>query len=288
MLPISVVIPAPHGIKHCPSLAGLAGTAGRDDVEIIVVDGSIDTQTAPPFPVAQHVRKPGAGIFTLRREGFARASHEWIVLTEDHCVLPADFLEGHRAAIGKGSNAALLWGGVDSISITTRTAMTNYFFSYREHWPAAPRAAGPSIANLAIRKSALDANELAVDGGFEFLTLPRLLREGLCTEAGQARVDHAVTLSLAGCCRSYFNNARATAGLRRDLFRETAYQRACWTAGHLRNYMLRRPVSVLKSLKGVYPGRWLLAPGLAALSLSLGLGTVAGTLFGAGNSQHKI
>jgi len=277
--PLSLVIVAPEGVSRCLPFAHLAEQDNRENVEVVVADASSEELPADGIPNVRHLRMPGASVFALRRAAIAAASHEWVVVTEDHCRLMPGFFAAYRDAIREHPAEDLFSGSVINASKPTVASMANYFFDYFEHWAGGKaRPNRPAISNLIVRKRVLRNADLALDGGFEFVALPRLAASGRYAQCPGAIVDHVQNGSLLEDCLGHLRNGKCTLACRHGLHGERIGTMARHLAHHCVVVAILRPLAIIRSLRGAYSRTWAVAPSLFLLGFSHALGAIAGFL----------
>jgi len=286
MIPLSLAITVPDGTASCLPLRQLAAMGDSEKIEVIVADGT-DAPVPSGSPAMVHLRMPGADTLTLRRAAIARASHEWVVVIEDHCVLDPGFFAAYREAILAQPGIDLFSGAVTNETGPNPSSMANFLFGYCDHWPKSrARPSGALIANLAVRKSAIGDEALACDGGFEFETLARLGQASRYAHCARAVADHVQNGSLLECCRARFRNGRSTAASWRSYARESGWALARHCFQHASTLAVRRPLYVLRSIRGAYPSRWVLAPHFFLLGASQAVGAMVEVLSGSGSKDR--
>jgi hypothetical protein len=214
---ISVVIIAPGGVGQCPFLDEMLADAAEQSDEVIVADGSIST-----LPVHRaglvHLSVPGASSFRLMREGFLRATGDWIVSGEDHCRLLPGGLAAYRAAIEEQPQVDLFSGTLVNETSVSDWSYACFLHNFHSYWPAGRTPpSGASRANLIVRRTAILPSELQSDGGLVWQTFPRLTETGRYAHCAGAVSDHVKPLAGAGALRHQFLVARQFVALERQL-----------------------------------------------------------------------
>ncbi len=290
MQTLTLVITSPRSSVNCLPLRSLGALADDPRLNIIFSSGAV---TAPPLPDGSRIvmnHCPGAGPFTLRRTALALAAQQpgdWVVLTESHCKLKPDFFAAYFQAMADHPEADLLFGPVVNETSIRPAEMVNFLYSYYAYWPPTkmlPPSA--SIANVAIRKSALSAADLAGDAGFEAVILPRLAQRQAYVPG--ALVDHVEIGRLGDFCRNQFHNGRACLDAIQPLLGGTARARRRHLWAHCAATLLDMPRAARKSLKGIPVDIALLGPKLSLIGAAHTLGAVTGYFFGPGDSNQKI
>src|SRR6185312_5204678 len=191
---ISVVVTAPHGIAHCPYLDDLLSQADGQTLELVIADGASDYVDRSRVGL-RHLSVPG-GINALITEGDRQSFGEWVIVTEDHCRFLPGFIESYRDAIRDNPDVDVFSGAVDNLTSPSRWAGSIFMIGLRTYWTQSKRPpANAANANLMVRRSAILASELAVDGGLLNLTVRRLVEAGRYRHCPTAIVDHVLYLT---------------------------------------------------------------------------------------------
>jgi hypothetical protein len=221
-LDYSIVITAPFGFETCIFLDDWIRELGDTPAEIVVADSRPDAVDRSSGPI-RHLRLPNARFLGLMTEGAKVARGKWVLVTEDHCRPLPGVIANYAARIARSPQADLIAGGVDNLTSRSPWSFAVFSIGLSEVWrESRSPPAGASNANLMIRRSAIQPEELEVPGGLLMLAVPRLARSGrmaLCTEA---LVDHIVDLDGSGvvdfvfeCTYRSISEQRAIVGPRR-------------------------------------------------------------------------
>jgi hypothetical protein len=287
MIAFSLVVTAPKGISKCLISDTLVSEADGAALELVIADGSEDIVDISR-PGLQHIRLPGRAVFTLRRTGLSHASNDWIVLLEDHCKPMPGLLAAFSNAIRNYPAVDLFSGAIENKTSTSPWSWANVlytghrFFSFSHR---RPRTA--SISNLAIRRSALCDSELAHDGGFEVLTLPRLTRSGRYMHCAGAVVDHVQPRTWSKGCATHFHNARCHGAFQRAL--RDKLGRAWLVESVWAFYGITvRPLRIMLDLRATEHFKLSTLPKLVLLGLAAGAGRLWGLLTGPGLSAQEL
>lgn len=131
---ISVIVTAPHGISKCLYLDAYLAMEDAQSLEIIVVDEKLAGDAAPDQRV-RHISAKGRTVQGLIAAGLRHASHDWILITEDHCLPMADVVTRYRAAIMKHPAADIFAGSVDNLTSTSPWSDAAYKTGLGAFWP---------------------------------------------------------------------------------------------------------------------------------------------------------
>jgi len=195
MEPISVVVTAPNGIADCVYLDDLSEGADGETLQIVVMDGASNYVDQSRRGI-RHISAPGCRIHGLIAIGIRNAELEWVLVTEDHCRPLPGFLDAYREAIRAHPGVDLFSGATENLTSTAPWSFANFLVGLPDFWPAVEQnPKNASNANLLIRRSAIRPSELASEGGFLNLTLPRLRASARYAHCVDAVVDHVLPLS---------------------------------------------------------------------------------------------
>ena len=272
---VSAVITAPRGIKSFVYLDDLTAQADACRLEIVVVDGSADYVDCSR-PNLRHISKPGASIQGLITEGLVRATGEWILVTEHHARPLPGILAAYSEAVGANPGIDLFSGEAENLTSISPWAFANFLIGLGDFWPSAhPQPNTASNANLLVRRSAILPSELALEGGFLYLTIPRLVAAGRHRHCAGAVVDHVLPLSFSEAFAFQYHCAATGTASRRDTVpRRPAPVQALRDGLAFVQFSVVAPCRLMSSLYGTphFRGRTVLRVAL------LGLATAAGVL----------
>lgn len=197
MITVSAVITAPRGIKSCVYLDDLIAQADACRLEIVVVDGS-DDYVDYSRPNLRHISKPGASIQGLITQGLVQATGEWVLVTEHHARPLPGLLAAYSEAVEANPGIDLFSGEVENLTSISPWAFANFLISLGDFWPSAhSQPSTASNANLLVRRCAILPSELALEGGFLYLTIARLVAAGRHGHCAGAVVDHVLPLTFS-------------------------------------------------------------------------------------------
>jgi hypothetical protein len=273
---ISVVVTAPYGIGACYYLDELLAKADGQTLEIVVADGS-SSYVDQSRTGLRHVSAPGRRLQGLITLGIRNSTYEWVVVTEDHCRPLNGFIEGYLDAIRDNKDIDLFSGAVENITSTSPWSFAVFMMGLRNYWPKATRLpSGASNANLMVRRRAILASELELDGGLLYLTVPRLIRSGRYKHWPLSMVDHVLDVSWWQAMKHQFNCTwNAVAVIRETLSTPSnpiQIIRDCQTAVR---YACLLPLSVIKQFRGTSQSTFAAALRLMLLGILAGTATVA-------------
>jgi hypothetical protein len=288
MIPISIIVSAPHGISECLIPPELLATADGSSLELIFADASGE-YVDQSRPGLKHLNVQGAGLFAMIQAGLACAGNDWIFFIEDHGRPLPGLLETYRAAIADNPEVDLVFGSIENLASVSPWSDACFFYNKLDYWPAARQAPKlPSLTNLMVRRTAILPSEISEAGGFQFGTYPRLLAAGRILYCPEAVVDHVRWFTLRTALTSGFHAARAVTALAASRGAQAKPDRLL-RDGLVAVYgFTYQPWRVMRGLRGTSRASWLMGIRLVAIGLARAAGTVWGHIAGAGDSAVKI
>lgn len=288
VIPISVVVSAPHGISQCLIPPDFFAAADGRSLELVVADAS-ENYVDRSRPGLTHLDARGAGIFELIQAGLQRARNDWILVVEDHGRPLPGLLDTYRAAITAHPEVDLLFGGIENMTSVSPWSFACFFYNKLDYWPAAGLTPTlPSLANLMVRRAAILPSELADVGGFQFASYPRLLAAGRLLYCPQAVVDHVRWFTPGTAMTTSFHGARSVTAAAKASRGGPATQRLLrdgLVAAYGFTYL---PWRLMRSLRRTPQGTWLMGLRVVAIGLARAAGMLWAHIAGAGNSAVKI
>jgi len=197
-----------------PQVAAVGG-------EIIVGDGhgaALDAARASASDRLSWLRIPGASVFELRARAVERARGEIVALTEDHCIVGADWCAQILEAFRLHPDAVGVTGPVLNGSTEHLIDWANFVHTFGAFFPPVNNAQqhrAPPAANVAYRRSALGSGPFA-PGWIELDLCGRLFREQQYHMHDAITVTHVQSHGFWGTLRAHFDNGRSTTGLDRS------------------------------------------------------------------------
>jgi len=174
---ISVLLPTVNPWPWVSSaLAALLSQTGAPPFEALVLDGpGAALSAAHPDPAVRWLRLPGKDSFALRAAGIAAARGAIIAVSEDHCIVPSDWLASIAAAHDADARSALV--GV-TVNHPDSSAMdrANFVLTFAGQNPSRLDIRWdrlPVPTNLSFKRAALPPESLGA-GELEYAWLARL------------------------------------------------------------------------------------------------------------------
>jgi hypothetical protein len=212
------------GARILETLNALRTQKGSPAYEVIVADRRLDAVTeliGLDFPEVQVIRcAASTSLPELRTLAFDRARGDYIVVTEDHCVPPQDWLASLAEAFGLAPERTVAVGGaVENGVCETAIDWATFFCEYSTF--VGPIRSGPAKAlpgmNVAYLRSAMSELDRAVllEGFWETTVHPILARKGLILYlSNSVCIVHKKKFSFSLFARQRFLYSRYYAGLR--------------------------------------------------------------------------
>jgi hypothetical protein len=259
-----------------PQIAAVGG-------EIIVGDGhggALDAAKAAATDRLTWIRNPGASVFELRARGVEAARGEIVALTEDHCIVGADWCEQILEAFARNPAAMGVTGPVLNGSTDSLVDWANFLHTFGSYFPPVnqtQRDRCPPSANVAYRRSVIGAGPIA-PGWMELELNPRLFFDRLFHVHDGITVTHVQSHGFWGTVRSHFHNGRTTTGLHRESF---SRRQLPWN-------QFRGAMRSMGGDERLRPALRASMPLLFLMSCCHAAGEVVGILAGPGQSPAKL
>ena len=291
----SIIIASVNGLPFIAEcLASLENQRGEIEAEIVVVDCT-DEKTrmhiASNFPSVRLIELEGRpGIPEMRAIGMRAASGDYLVITEDHCIAPRNWLE----EISRAHNAgyAVVGGGVENGSCSRLVDWAVFLCEYSSFMPPVEAGEVESVAgnNVSYSREAISRVDENVRTDFwEYFLQAELKQQGVkFLSVPAVEIVHKKEFGFFYFLSQRFHYSRSFAAMRRK--RSTISRQLM--------YLAYIPVSVVHLTwriitnvrrKGKYQRELLLSfPFLAMFMCSYAFGELVGQLFGSGNSLAKV
>lgn len=294
---ISFLISGVEAWPHCKStLDSISGDAFEKYGEIIIVSNHPEV-----FPEVQGIYQgnnsspqvfiyPHEDIFSLRRLGLAHCTGEWIVLLEDHNIVPTAWIDFLTQIINSNQSDQVLVTALKNGSETTRIDQANFLFNFGAYLPAVSHMSFdriPVIAGACFHRSIIHDLAGLKDGELELIYLPALYRNGKTRYISQFSINHVQSNTRISTCQMHYFNARACAGLLKQLNGNRIDWKMFWLHLHSPIYFFKKWTfsPYKKILELGYGHCWFY---LILLGIIYGYGSVIGWLFGKGQSAMKL
>jgi len=218
-VPLSVVLAT---IEPWPDLANclavLEPQIERVGGEIIVGDGhgeALDPRIVAKAKRIKWIQRPGASVFDLRAAGAEAARGEIVALTEDHCLVGADWCQQILSAFRDHPESMAVTGPVLNGSTEALIDWANFLHTFGSYFPpvnSRQRDRCPPAANLAFRRSVIGDGPIA-PGWLELELGPRLFYDGKVYLHEGITVTHVQSHGFWRTLAMHFDNGRSTTGL---------------------------------------------------------------------------
>jgi hypothetical protein len=304
--PTLELVPETSGLDHEPCVSVLLPTtqpwpavsAALDSLlsqieppafEILVLDG--DGQALRGIhldPAVRWIRLPGLDSFALRAAGIAHARGSVVAITEDHCLVPADWIASIDAVHRADASPAIV-GAVCNHpeSATSALDRANFLLTFAGQTPDRLRLTHgrlPVPTNISFKRAAL--GKTLAPGELEYRWLAELLREKSLSTATSVVIEHRQSWGKAIWAVHVASGRSYGATVRNAPFRTRAAWWLRFPFVPLR--LMRLVLSELRQGAGGRPWTFVdavCATGLIAANLS---GQFLGALTGPGASRHRL
>ncbi len=276
-----------------PCLDSLHAQIAAVDGEIVLGDGSalgVPTDAQRRYPRLRLLHRPGSSVFRLRAEGVDESRGAIVTVTEDHCVVAADWCARILAAHQSHPDAAAIGGAVENGATTTWIDWASFFLVNGASMPPIANGSRRAIAlqaNVSYKRAALPPRAEAL-GQMEWILNQDLRRGGgTLVNDDTIRVSHVQSLGVAATCRIHYDDGRTIAA-----FRLARMGSAEWWL-RLAACPAMPPLLVGRALvhvlgKGRTGAVAASVPWMLVLASCKAWGNVLGFLFGAGTSPERI
>lgn len=285
------------GERILETLDALHKQVGNHKLEILLADrlgNEISERIRREYPDVRIIEcPPDMDLPAMRTEALRHASGKYILVTEDHCVPPADWLQKFTDAFKQHTNAAVIGGCVVNGVTDTALDWATFLCEYAPMSPPIKNGPTANIAgmNVAYRRGIFkDVDENILKTGFWETTLhPVLHEQGLLLVAdGNVVINHCKKFSLRLFLRQRFVYSRYFAGIRFP--REARTRRYLYTLASL----ALPPLLTFRFFRNARHKEYVrahlteAAPYLFLFYLVWGFGEAWGYLFGPGKALQEI
>lgn len=285
------------GDRILETLEALHTQEGSAALEILIADrlgNEVTVAIRRKYPDVTIIEcGPETDLPTMRTEALQRASGRYVLVTEDHCVPPSDWLKRFSDAIARYPDAAAIGGCVINGVTDTGLDWATFLCEYASMLPPIETGPAANIAgmNVAYRREILTGvDQTILKSGFWETTLhPMLRRQGyLLVADGDVRIYHCKKFSLRLFLRQRFVYSRYFAGIR--LPRKARLRRLLFAGASLALPALLavRFVRDARHKATIRTHLSVAAPYLLLFYCVWGLGEAWGYLFGARDALQEI
>ncbi len=205
------------------TLEALNRQRGDQVFETVIVDRLKDTvseRIRSEYPAVRLIECPEeTDLPTMRTLAMQHSRGARVLVTEDHCIPPADWLEKISAVFACYPEAAVVGGAVENGLTETALDWATFLCEYAALSPPIETVPAANVAgmNVAYRRETLDsADEKLLTAGFWETTLhPVLRRQGqLLVADDEIRISHCKRFSFGFFLRQRFHYSMYYAGNR--------------------------------------------------------------------------
>jgi Glycosyl transferase family 2 len=279
-------------------LDALRDQKGAPSYETVIADRRLDWVTElidVDYPEAQVIRCAAAtSLPELRALALDRARGDYIVVIEDHCVPPRDWLANIFVAFRAAPQGTVaVAGAVENGACDTAIDWATFFCEYSAF--VGPVRSGPAESlpgmNVAYLRTAIIEldRSILLDGFWETTVHPVLSRNGLVLYLSNlVWIAHKKRFSFALFARQRFLYSRYYAGLRFRRNQLAARWAMCVLAAALPPLILFRIGRNLAVKKRLFPQFIRALPYLTVFALIWAWGEMVGYACGAGDALPRI
>src|SRR5262245_28363601 len=279
------------------TLDALRAQEGSPPYEVIIADRRLDEVTELIYaqhPEARILRcSAGTSLPELRTLAFESARGDYIVVTEDHCVPPKDWLASIFEAFRVAPVRTVAVGGaIENGVCDTALDWATFLCEYSAF--VSPIRSGPTTVlpgmNIAYRRSAITKLDRAVlrCGFWETTAHPPLAQQGVLYLSDEIRILHKKKFSFRLFARQKFLYSRYYAGLRGSQAQLAARWAMCGLTLALPPLLLVRIVRNLMSKTRLLPQLARALPLMTVFVFIGAFGEAVGYICGPGDTLSQI
>ena len=285
------------GDRILETLESLHEQEGDASVEVLLADrlrDDISARIRREYPDVRLIEcSRETELPTMRTLALLQATGRYVVVTEDHCVPPRDWLRKFAGAFEKNPDAVAIGGCVVNGVTDTALDWATFLCEYAPMSPPIESGPTPNLAgmNVAYRRRIFESvDEAILKSGFWETTLHPVLhdRGHLLVADGNILIYHCKKFSLRLFLRQRFVYSRYYAGIRfrrEELTRRFVFALASLALPPLLSYRFFRNARQKESVRAHLAKA---APYLLLFYLVWGAGEAWGYLFGAGDALSEI
>ncbi|MEO5582135.1 MAG: hypothetical protein ABIR66_05560 [Saprospiraceae bacterium] len=287
----SIVISGNHWSNLLHALIPVLEYEDEYNVELIFISSiPVPTDSIPSRPDFKILILKDADIFRLRLEGIKYCMGTWVVMLEDHNEIKAGWINSLYRNIVANPNALAFVTPLKNGSQDSAIDEANFLFNFSAYLSEAKHLLldrHPVIAGACFNKAIRSDWDGIKEGELELKILPRLYKDGKTIFVRDTFIIHIQSNSLMRTLLKHFYNAKACAGL----LKEMNHNHIDWDA-------LKR---CLKAPSFFYrkwthePYRLILQygyqrslPYLILIGVVYGIGNTLGWIFGKGKSASDL
>lgn len=292
---LSVIIPL---VNRLPTIAECLAAIERQecnfDFEIIVADRTTDgtdEYIREHFPRVKLIKiDQPCGIPEMRAVAIQQSSGDYLVITEDHCIAPENWLTGIVEAHDSGYE--VIGGAVENGSVHRLIDWAVFLCEYSSFMPPLANGETPFITgnNTSYKRSVIEKVDKSLltnyweyflqkelwQSGVRFLSVPSLI------------VSHEKEFGFFYFLAQRFHYSRSFAAMRKTKSSFTQQLIYLLFTPVLPFHLIWRIAKNVRQKKRNYREFLLSLPFLLIFMCSYAMGEFAGQLFGAGNSLAKV
>jgi hypothetical protein len=286
------------GDRILETLAKLRLQAPKHTYEVILADrrgDAISQRISDEFPEARIVSAPpDTDLPTLRTMALMQSVGRYVVVTEDHCVPPVEWLDGFSRVFAAGSDKLVAVGGCVKNGVTDRPLdWATFLCEYSFFLPPVDEGESTILPGMNVayhRDALLDIDPAQLRAGFWETTVHGdLLKKGLkLHSSNELAIFHCKKFSRRLFCRQRFVYSRYFAALRfkkHEVVRRTA---AFVLTPVLPSLLLYRMVRQCRN-KDIPAGALISAlPNLVVFVFIWAVGEMVGYALGSGSALREI
>lgn len=287
----SIVISGNHWSHLLHALIPVLEYEDKYQTELIFVSSTpVPIEDIPSRPDLKILIMQDADIFRLRLEGIKKCKGTWIILIEDHNEIEAGWINSlyNNIAANPGALAFVtpIKNGSENSAIDEANFLFN-FSAYLSEMKHLPLERHPVIAGICFKKSIVPDYDVIKEGELELKILPGLYMDGKTIFVTNSSILHIQSNSLIRTLFKHFYNAKACAGLLKEMnhnrIDREALKRSLEAPAFFYRKWTHEPYRLI-----LQSGYQRCLPYLIMIGIVYGIGSTLGWLFGKGNSASLL
>jgi Glycosyl transferase family 2 len=287
----SIVISGNHWDHILHTLNTVLDNAGEYLLEVILVSSiRVPGELIPGLSNLKVLILENADIFRLRLDAIKCCRGKWIVLLEDHNEIKAGWFESLFSHIHANPAALAFVTSLKNGSQDASIDEANFLFNFAAYLPEAWNLLvdrHPVIAGACFNKSVLNDYETINEGELELKILPGLYLEKKTIFIQDSSIIHIQSNSLLHTLMNHFHNAKACAGLLKEMnhnqIDREALRRSIKVPLFFYRKWTRAPYRMILD-----SGYQRCKPYLILIGIVYGMGSTLGWIFGKGKSASSL
>ncbi|MEP7321482.1 MAG: glycosyltransferase [Saprospiraceae bacterium] len=287
----SIVITGNHWSHLLHLLIPVLDYKEKYQTELIFVSSTpVPIEDIPSRPDLKILIVQDTDIFKLRLEGIKNCNGTWIILIEDHNEIEAGWISSLYSNITANPTALAFVTPIKNGTVDSAIDEANFLFNFSAYLPEMIHLLldrHPVIAGACFKKSIVPDWDVIKEGELELKILPGLYMEGKTIFIRNNFIIHIQSNSLVRTLLKHFYNAKACAGLLKEMNHNQIDREALKRSLEAPFFFYRKwthePYRLILN-----SGYKRCLPYLILIGIVFGFGSTLGWLFGKGRSALNL